>query len=169
MLYVPKLTTNLFSVHAATAKGNTVSFKHESCHIRNRKRKVIGNVSPLGKLYELDCAVQPVIATVAGVAECVSMIDLWHQWLAHVNHRQLLQQAEVSVLQLQGKLSFCEACVKGKCHRLAHHSQKAIKSKEKLQLVHTDVCGPMQTQSFGGSCYFITFTDAYSRYCKTYF
>ena len=27
----------------------------------------------------------------------------------------------------------------------------------------------MQTQSHGGSCYFITFTDDYSRYCKTYF
>jgi len=27
----------------------------------------------------------------------------------------------------------------------------------------------MQTQSFGGSYYFITFTDDYSRYCRTYF
>ena len=27
----------------------------------------------------------------------------------------------------------------------------------------------MQTQSFGGSRYFITFTNDYSRYCKTYF
>ena len=27
----------------------------------------------------------------------------------------------------------------------------------------------MQTQSFGGSRYFITFTDDYSRYCRTYF
>ena len=92
-----------------------------------------------------------------------------HQRLAHVNHRQLLQQVEVSHLQLQGKLSFCEACVKGKCHRLPHRLQKVIKAKEKLRLVHTDVCGPMQTQSFGGSGYFITFTDNYSRYCKTYF
>ena len=57
MLYVPKLTTNLFCVHAATAKGNTVPFKHESCHICNKKGKVIGNGSPLGKFYKLDCAV----------------------------------------------------------------------------------------------------------------
>ena len=33
VLYVPKLTTNLFSVHTTTVKGNTVSFKHESFHI----------------------------------------------------------------------------------------------------------------------------------------
>ena len=162
VLYVPKLTTNLLSVHSATAKGNTMSFKHESCHIQNKKEKVIGNGSLLCKLYKLDCAIQPVTATVAGVAECVSMIDLWHQRLDHVNHGQLLHQAEISDLQLQGKLSFREACIKGKCHRLPHLSQKTIKSKEKLQLVYTDVCGPMQTQSFGGSRYFITFTDDYS-------
>ena len=28
VLHVPKLTNNLFSVHAATSKGNTVSFRH---------------------------------------------------------------------------------------------------------------------------------------------
>ena len=124
---------------------------------------MIGNGSPLGKLCKQDCSVHPVTATVAGVAQCVSMIDLFHQRLAHVNHRQLLQQAKVSDLQLQDKLSFCEACVKGKCHRLPHCSLKAIKSKENLQLVHTGVCGPMLTQLFGSSHYFITFTDDYSR------
>ena len=81
----------------------------------------------------------------------------------------VLQQAEVSDLQLQGKLSFCEVCVKGKRHHLPHRSQKANKLKEKLQFVHTDVCGPMQTQSFGGSHYFITFTYDYSWCCKIYF
>ena len=28
-----------------------------------------------------------------------------------------------------------------------------------LGLVHTDVCGPMSTQAWGGYVYFITFTD----------
>ena len=64
-------------------------------------------------------------------------------------------------------MNFCETCVHGKMHWVSHTALKDIKSKEKLQLVHTDVCGPMQTQSFGGSSYFITFTDDYSDYCKT--
>ena len=59
--------------------------------------------------------------------------------------------------------------MQGKCRRKPHYSLKSIKSKEKLQLVHTDICGPMQTQSLGGSRYFITFTDDYSCYCSTYF
>ena len=58
MLYVPKLTNNLFSVHAATSTGNTVSFRHKGCWIRNKIRKVTGTGSSLGKLYKLDREVQ---------------------------------------------------------------------------------------------------------------
>ena len=94
-------------------------------------------------------------ATIAeGPVHSTSKIDLWHQRLAHVNLRQLCQQIESSDgvnIQSQGKLNFCEVCVQGKCHQKPHYPLKAIKSKEKLQLVHTDVCGPMQTQSFGES------------------
>ena len=35
--------------------------------------------------------------------------------------------------------------------------------------MHTDICGLVQTQSLGGSRYFITFTDDYLCYCRTYF
>ena len=98
MLYVPKLTINLFSVLAATSKDNIISFKHGSCHIQNKKGKVIGYGLSLGNLYKLYCTVQQFTVTVADMTECTSMIDLWHRWLAHVNHRQLLQQAEISNL-----------------------------------------------------------------------
>ena len=37
-----------------------------------------------------------------------------------------------------------------------------------LELVHTDVCGPMSTQAKRGYEYFITFTDDYSRYGYVY-
>ena len=153
VLYVPKFTNNLFSVHAATTKGNAVSFTYKSCCIQSKYRKVIGTGSSLGKLYRLDCEVQQPSTEKAAIAEN-SMIDLWHQRLTHVNLKQLRQLVECSDgidVQSQSKLSFCEACVQGKCHRQPHYPLKTIRSKEKLELVHTDVCGPMQTQSFGGS------------------
>ena len=162
VLYVPKLTSNLFSVNGATLKGNVISFGHKYCWIRNKKRKLIGTGSPMGKLYMLNCEVlnSPADkATVAGETEGSSKIDLWHQRLAHVNVKQLQQLVKNSEgvdPQPEGKINFCEACAHGKMHRLPHIALKDIKSKERLQLVHTDVCGPMQTQSFGGSSYFIT-------------
>ena len=54
------------------------------------------------------------------------------------------------------KLSFCKACLAGKMHH-------------KLQLAHSDMCGPMQTESFGRARYFVTITDDYSLCCTVYF
>jgi len=38
-----------------------------------------------------------------------------------------------------------------------------------LELVHSDVCGPMKTPSHAGNRFFITFIDYYSRMCWVYF
>ena len=44
-----------------------------------------------------------------------------------------------------------------------------IRSTRKLELVHSDICGPMQTESFGGAKHFVTFIDDYSRCCAVHF
>lgn len=50
------------------------------------------------------------------------------------------------------------------------HQEKAFpqksesKTKSLLDLVHSDVCGPMETQTVGGKKYFLTFTDDYPRF-----
>ena len=43
-----------------------------------------------------------------------------------------------------------------------------VRSSEKLQLVHSDVCGPMPTESLGGHRYFVTFIYDYTRCCAVY-
>ena len=42
-------------------------------------------------------------------------------------------------------------------------------SVDKLQLLHNDVCGPIQTQLIGGARYFVAFIGDYSRCCAAYF
>ncbi|KAK8554259.1 hypothetical protein V6N12_031225 [Hibiscus sabdariffa] len=41
---------------------------------------------------------------------------------------------------------------------------KGERASDLLGLIHSDVCGPMNTQARGGFQYFITFTDDFSRY-----
>ena len=58
--------------------------------------------------------------------------------------------------------------MKGKMNRKPFKPIREIRSTRKLQLVHSDVCGPMQTESLGGHKYFVTFIDDYSRCCHVY-
>ena len=48
-------------------------------------------------------------------------------------------------LPKRAKLSFCEGCIAGKMKRKPFKAVGEIRSKRKLQLVHSDVCGPMPT------------------------
>ena len=43
-----------------------------------------------------------------------------------------------------------------------------MRAKEPLQLVHSDVCGPLNVLARGGHEYFILFIDDYSRYGYVY-
>ncbi|KAL0328098.1 UNVERIFIED_CONTAM: Retrovirus-related Pol polyprotein from transposon TNT 1-94 [Sesamum calycinum] len=64
-------------------------------------------------------------------------------------------------------LPACKSCLKGKMTRkpFVGHSKLA---NGLLDLIHTDVCGPLNTQARGGFSYFIIFTDDHSRYGYVY-
>ena len=67
------------------------------------------------------------------------------------------------------ELSFCEGCLAGKMCRKPFPAVGEIRSTRRLQLVHSDVCGPMHTPSIGGAKYFVTFIDYYARCCAVHF
>ena len=56
----------------------------------------------------------------------------------------------------------CEACVQGKMHHKSFPKKSQSRATKILELVHSDLCGPMQVNSIGGSRYVLTFTDDYS-------
>lgn len=60
-------------------------------------------------------------------------------------------------------LKNCEACIQGKQAALAFPKGIARRAKQLLELVHSDVCGPMSVDSCGGARYFVTFKDDHSR------
>ena len=170
VLYVPKLTCNLFSVRAAVAKGNAVEFGPNDCCIWDENGSLRGKGSLADKLYQLDCQV----VTTGHASVASSRSDLWHQRLGHVHESRLkkcVQNEFVQGIDIEKmtELSFCEGCLAGKMCRKPFPTVGEIRSTRKLQLVHSDVCGPMQTQSIGGAKYFVTFIDDYTRCCAVYF
>jgi 5'-3' exoribonuclease 2 len=60
-------------------------------------------------------------------------------------------------------LYFCEHCVYGRQKRVRFLRVRKEKKNERLDLVHTDVWGPAQVSSLGGSRYYVTFIDDATR------
>lgn len=59
----------------------------------------------------------------------------------------------------------CKTCNRGKIHALPHQVS-GTRAKNTLELIHTDICGPINVTSIGGARYFVTFIDDYTRYTE---
>ena len=56
----------------------------------------------------------------------------------------------------------CKGCSLGKHTRKPFHNSET-RSKEILDLIHSDACGPIYEKSLGGHLYYVTFIDDHSR------
>ena len=67
-------------------------------------------------------------------------------------------------------IEICEGCIMGKAtvKIFPKSPYGQVKTKELLQLVHSDVMVPMKTKSRGGSRFVVTFIDDFSRYIVAY-
>ncbi|KAK2990141.1 hypothetical protein RJ640_007543 [Escallonia rubra] len=63
----------------------------------------------------------------------------------------------------------CEGCLVGKQHRHSFPKESISRAKAPLELIHTDVCGPIDLTSLGKNKYFLLFIDDYSRKTWVYF
>lgn len=62
----------------------------------------------------------------------------------------------------------CEVCIKGKMYRNPF-PKKSSRVSGMLELIHSDVCGPMRVASIGGTRYFVEFIDDHTRWCEVRF
>jgi transposase InsO family protein len=67
------------------------------------------------------------------------------------------------------ELPFCKGCIYGKQHRQPFEKKDAKRATETLGIIHTDVCGPMKTESISGAKYFLMFIDDKTRKTFVYF
>ena len=63
----------------------------------------------------------------------------------------------------------CSGCVLEKHHRDSFDKRASWHTSVLLELVHSDLCGPLPSASFSGFKYFLTFIDDYSICTWVYF
>lgn len=167
---VPELGYQLLSVSTFSKNGLSTTFKNGRCFVeRGGKVMVTGTLQ--GSLYKLDV---PHCTEEASHAFISATMRVWHERFAHVNPTTIADMVDNNVVtgvRIQKSASGnmdCDGCVLGKAHRAIIPKKSFTRSTQILQLVHSDVNGPLETPSLGGSRYFITFVDDYSRWTVVY-
>ena len=97
---------------------------------------------------------------------------LWHQRLGHIGEKGLRILHRDGMVEGMSNFSldfdFCENCVYGKQNRVSFPSG-AKRANKILELVHSDVFGPVSVPSLGKSVYYVSFIDDFSRNTWIYF
>lgn len=106
-------------------------------------------------------------------ASCIEPLTVWHQRFCHLNNKTVLRMASLGATTGLGLFNDqlkssdqCKGCLLGKMHRLPFKSGRQ-RATTVGQLIHSDVCGPMQVATPGGCRYFVTFKDDFSGWCVT--
>ena len=95
-------------------------------------------------------------------------IQTWHARLGHIGQERMNKLAKEEILGSYDKieLATCSHCLAGKATRKPFG--KATRANSSLELIHSDICGPMNVKAKNGASYFITFIDDFTRFGQVY-
>lgn len=151
---VPEICTNLLSVSQIVLLDNVVTFDKKGCRVTNMYGEVIATGRLENGLFKLN--VQGECAN-AFVEKKSDNIAIWHKRLGHINFNGL----RFLNLKIPSGLK-CKVCIRGKQPRLPF-ADTGYRATKKLELIHSDVGGPISVQSMGGCKLYVTFIDDYTR------
>lgn len=162
VLCVPELAVNLFSVSQITKSNNSIVFNSSGCSVFNAQNKLLMKAVERDGVYKVEAS-----KIHCRLAVSSDLVD-WHRRLGHLGFSGM-QKLKTSCdgLNYSGSkesLRGCVSCAEGKLARKAFAGAKTeINTTGLLELLHMDVCGPMETKSLGGAKYFLTIIDDFSR------
>ncbi|MCW4346512.1 MAG: reverse transcriptase domain-containing protein [Candidatus Thiodiazotropha endolucinida] len=163
-LLVPSYPQDIFSVQAATENGARVNFQPKSAELIHSSDAKF-EIEKHGRLYFLK--------TYSSTDNINYTCDMqqWHEILGHCNFDDILSLENVvegMKVSEDRKKKDCNVCMLGKMTNNRNRNPRA-RSTVPLQLVHTDLAGPIDPVSSEGFKYAIAFTDDYSGASFVYF
>jgi hypothetical protein len=93
------------------------------------------------------------------------LCELWHRRMAHLHHGALriLREIVTGVPEFGTKnQELCKGCALEKYTKTVFPSSDS-RAAGILDLIHSDVCGPMSSASLSGCLYYVIFIDDFSR------
>jgi len=172
VLCVPKLRSNLLSVGKVADRGNIIVFDKEKAEIIDESGNTILTAKRMNGLYYLQVADDEYSGNVETAHESPTknLTEQWHRKMGHLNVRDLVGCARKGTMKGMNSVKLtedliCEICLRNKMTR-SSFPVNSERSSELLEIIHSDVCGPMRVDSKRKARYFVTFIDDHSRWCE---
>jgi len=103
------------------------------------------------------------------VRELPLSLNLLHRRLGHPSEKRLRKLLKFLNIRVKNEhVSQCSTCIQAKQTRATLGNGPVERATTTMHMVHSDVCGPMQTLSKAGYKYFVSFIDDFSRYAVVY-
>ncbi|CAL2238017.1 unnamed protein product [Prunus armeniaca] len=173
VMLVPGLEENLLSVGQMMEHGYHLVFGGNEVSVydnQSLENLIVKVQMTNNRCFPLTMMPASELVLKASVTHC---LQTWHKRLGHLNERSiklLENQGMVHGLpHLEQKSVVCDGCMLGKQHRDSFPLESTWRASNPLELVHTDICGPMKTESLSGNRYFLLFTDDFTRMSWVYF
>ncbi|KAC9884512.1 hypothetical protein E3N88_45140 [Mikania micrantha] len=168
--YIPALNSNIMSLGQLTERGYEVSMRDSYLKlVDERGRLVLKVYRGNNRLYKVSLkASQPVSL----IAKLENEAWLWHTRLGHANFNSIGSLAAKDLVHGVPKIShqnqLCEGCLVGKQSRKSFPSETSWRAKVPLELVHADLCGPINPPTLRGNSYFLLIVDDCCRFMWVY-
>nr|GFB70389.1 retrovirus-related Pol polyprotein from transposon TNT 1-94 [Tanacetum cinerariifolium] len=168
--FVERLGHNLFSIGQFCDLNLEVAFRRNACFVRNLEGVDLLSGNRTTNLYTInlhDMAFASPICLMARVSSSKSW--LWHQRLSHLNFDTINDLAKHDLVLglpkfIYHKEHLCSSCEQEKSKRASHPPKPVLNSRQRLHLLHMDLCGLMRIASINGKRYVLVIVDDYSRY-----
>jgi hypothetical protein len=170
VIYVPGANCNLFSVKRADERGATVHFTRGMCTICMGKEVLLEGWNQGDDLYCFAATYKAEDIWGLVTRTSVETAQLWHRRFGHLgydNLARLQQHGMVNGIHVEAedfkraKEQLCDPCARAKQHKEPFQDSYQGATRP-LEVLHMDICGPMQEPSLGGNKYVATFLDDYS-------
>nr|GEW52666.1 hypothetical protein [Tanacetum cinerariifolium] len=171
--YVEGLNHNLFSVGQFCDADLEVAFRKSTCFVRDLQGNDLLSGNCGSDLYTISLQESTSSTPLCLMAKATpTQAWLWHRRLSHLNFNYINLLSKKDIVIGLPKLKYvkdqlCLSYELSKAKRSSFKSKVVLSSKERLNLLHMDLCGPMRVASINGKKYILVIVDDYSRYTWT--
>ncbi|GKB83567.1 putative RNA-directed DNA polymerase [Tanacetum coccineum] len=161
--YIPELKTNLLSVGQLQEKGLAVLIQNNICKVFHSRRGVIMQAEMSGNRMFYFKAAMASNSLNCYQTRVEDETQLWHSRFGHLHYKALRTLAENGMVEgmptINNTQEVCSHCLVGKQQRDPIPKKNSWRATKKLQLIHSDICGPISPISNSEKEAFIKFKN----------